>query len=765
MSTLPADPLSIALQLLKQGEFESAKNYLLEAQKLHPHNPKIAINLGITYASIQEYENAINALSLASTLDKLNPIPLYNIALIQSLIGNHLEAIYHYKLCLGLNPNDPATLTNLAASQNDLERYGDAVSSCKEAIRLGQNLEQTWFNLGQAHIGLNHFDLALDAYAEAISINPKNSLYWNQKGLALQELKLHREALDAYENALDLEPHSSNTINNQGIIFLEMQKYQNALEKFNTAIQIEPSNYEAWSNKGLCLKYLNLHDEAIDCFNKAIQLKPNAVSAWLNKAASLKESKQYEDALICLNEAYKYGGNIDFILGNQLHLQMLVCNWDRYQDLCNTISRSLILNEKVMEPFGYQGISFSESELQKCAEIYCEHLYPRKKSFSQDKAPIRDPSSKIKIGYLSGEFRNQATSILLCGVLEKHDKSQFEIIAFDNGWDDQSLIRNRINRAIDKIIPIGQLSDHEAAEIICQHHVDILVNLNGYFGLSRQGAFSLKPSPLQVNYLGFPGTLGADYMDYIIADPIVIPESSQSFYTEKIAYLPNSYQANDDQRIISSRVFTRAEFGLPENAFVFCCFNNNYKITPTTFASWARILNQTPRGVLWLFEDNSAAVKNLKQHATQHNIDPQRIIFAKHMDLADHLARHRLADLFLDTFPYNAHTTASDALWAGLPVLTCQGTTFPGRVGASLLTAIGLQELITKSELEYEALAIELANTPKKLQRIKEKLTANKVLMPLFNTALYTQNLESLYIAMMNRHLASLPPDHLYSKL
>jgi predicted O-linked N-acetylglucosamine transferase (SPINDLY family) len=346
-------------------------------------------------------------------------------------------------------------------------------------------------------------------------------------------------------------------------------------------------------------------------------------------------------------------------------------------------------------------------------------------------------------------------------VWELHDESKFEIFAFDNGWDDGSEYRQRITGAFSKIFDVSGLSDLDAAKLIQQNEIDVLVNLNGFFGFARQGVFSYKPAPIQVNYLGFPGTMGIKYMDYIIADKVVIPEESKNFYVEKLVYLPNSYQANDDLRKISDIKFSKVELGLPRDAFVFACFNNNYKITPTIFDSWMRILSLVQGSVLWLLADNPIAKDNLIKEALVRGIDSCRLVFAERMSLPEHLARHSQADLFLDTLPYNAHTTCSDSLWAGLPVLTLMGHTFPGRVSSSLLIAMGLGELVTHTQEEYEALAVELALNPKKLAYIKCKLEANRLTAPLFDTPLFTKNIEAAYIKMMERYHADLEPDHI----
>ena len=346
-------------------------------------------------------------------------------------------------------------------------------------------------------------------------------------------------------------------------------------------------------------------------------------------------------------------------------------------------------------------------------------------------------------------------------LFELHTRERFEIIALDNGWDDGSEVRRRINASFGEIVDISRMGDREAAAAVRAREIDILVSLNGYFGDERQGVFAYRPSPIQVNYLGFPGTLGTDYIDYLIADATVIPESSQPYYREKIAYLLDTYQVNDRKRAIADRTFSREELGLPPSAFVFCCFNNNYKIVPSTFEGWMRILDRVPGGVLWLLEDDPQAVRNLRKEAGARGVAPERLIFAPRLPLPEHLARHRAADLFVDSLPYNAHTTASDALWAGLPLLTRIGTTFPGRVAASLLKAIGLAELIATTQENYEALAVDLAIDRERLAQIRDKLARNRSIAPLFDTPRFTRSIEDLYVQMVERYRAGLPPERI----
>jgi len=351
------------------------------------------------------------------------------------------------------------------------------------------------------------------------------------------------------------------------------------------------------------------------------------------------------------------------------------------------------------------------------------------------------------VGYLCGEFRDQATAVLLTEVLELHDRGRFEVVCFDNGWDDGSAVRRRIESCCE-MVPIRGTADLAAARRVHARGIDILVNLNGYFGLTRTPLFSLRPAAVQVNYLGFPGTIGAPYIDYIVADATVIPDDLHHCYTEKVVTLPDSYQPNDSQRQVAPGV-TRADAGLPEGAFVFCCMNNVYKIMPAMFDVWMRLLQRVPGSVLMLLSDVPEAHLNLRHEAQDRGVDPERLLFGKPWANERHLARLRLCDLFLDTWPYNAHTTGSDALWAGLPVLTCMGRTFAGRVGASMLRAVNLPELITADPASYESMAVRLASEPGVLQALRARLAHGRVEGTLYDTVRYTGQLEAAYRQMM----------------
>jgi predicted O-linked N-acetylglucosamine transferase (SPINDLY family) len=366
-------------------------------------------------------------------------------------------------------------------------------------------------------------------------------------------------------------------------------------------------------------------------------------------------------------------------------------------------------------------------------------------------------NKKIRIGYYSADFREHAMSYLLANLFEQHDKSKFELIAFSFGSEKNDEIKNRISNSFDKFVDVNSKSDKEIYKLSKDFKIDIAVDLMGFTQNSRFNIFIQRCAPIQVNYLGYPGTSGANCIDYLIADKILIPKENQKYFSEKIVYMPDSYQVNDSKRKISDKVFTKKELNLPEDGFVFCCFNQSYKITPYVYDIWMKLLKRVDGSVLWLIKDSDIGSHNLKKEAQKRGVEPDRIIFAEKMSNSEHLARHRLADLFIDTFPYTAHTTCSDALWSGLPVITKMGESFVSRVSASLLTAIGLPELITKTEKDYEELTFKIARDKSLLNEIKKKLNKNRAIKPLFNTKLFTKNIESAFQIMHERYHSDIP--------
>jgi predicted O-linked N-acetylglucosamine transferase (SPINDLY family) len=687
----------------------------------------------------------------------------------------HLEALQvflslagqsgDYILALGLlesarivRPNDTLIHNDLGKVLCELGRFDDALNSYAKAIECNPHHAEAFFNQGNVFYQQGRLDAALSSYDSAIELEPSDPLPFFNQGNVFYQLGQLDAALSSYDSAIKLEPNLVGAWINRGSILSELQFFREALMSFDQALSHEPENSQGLLNKGVVLNKLRRFDEALFYFDEAILVRPDFAEAWSNQAISYQELRQFDKAISSYERAIELKPDIEYLIGNLVYTKLQIANWDNLENDIELVVNSIRSNKNAVFPFAFLGMVDSPDLQLKAAQLWVKDEYP--KSLMRPKI-INKRDQKIRLGYFSADYYNHATAYLMAEFFELHNKEKFEIFAFSFGPDIQDKSRKRLQNVFDEFIDVSDISDRDIAKLSRDRGIDIAIDLKGYTKNYRTGIFANRAAPIQVNYLGYPGSMGAEFIDYIIADQILIPQHKQSFYREKVAYLPNCYQVNDSKRLISEKIFSRIDLGLPEEGFVFCCFNNNYKITPIVFDSWARILRSINGSVLWLLEDSNIAKKNLIKEAQIRGIAKERLIFAERLELPEHLARHRLADLMLDTTPYNAHTTASDALWSGLPVLTLIGNSFAGRVAASLLTAVGLPELITSSRQEYEAVAIELATHPTKLIEIKQRLKENIFVKPLFNTPLVTSQVEEIYLKMYERYRQGLPPENI----
>lgn len=573
----------------------------------------------------------------------------------------------------------------------------------------------------------------------------------------------HNKFTEALTILSCLQPYKNDDVRipyNLGFIYSIQGKHQLALEAYDGALRINPKDPETLINKGATLIDLNNYTLALEVLDNAIRISPDIPEAWSNKAIALKNLDLFEESQSAYDEAVRLKPTLDWIYGDFLVARMRMCMWADFQIHVNHLISKASENEKVVKPFAMLALSEDASVQKKSSEIYTQDKYPENIALAP--IPKYRKKEKIRIGYFSPDFHTHPVAHLTSELFELHDKNHFELFAFSlQGTSHQDEVRERLKNAFDHFIDAENMRDLEIAKLARELEIDIAIDLAGHTKNSKLGIFSYRAAPIQVNWLGYPGTLGAQFMDYIVADNTLIPSQLEQFYSEKIVRLPHSYQVNDRRRVIAEKQFSRQQIGLPQEGFVYCCFNNNYKILPDTFNSWMRILKAVNGSVLWLLQDSPVVAKNLKNAAEKCGVDEKRLIFAERMPVPEHLARHFQADLFIDTFPYNAHTTASDALWAGLPVLTLMGESFASRVAASLLNAINLPELVTTSQMEYESLAVKLANQPGKLDEIRSKLEKNRLTSPLFDTPLFAKNLEAAYIKMYERYRLGLEPEHI----
>ena len=572
------------------------------------------------------------------------------------------------------------------------------------------------------------------------------------------ERGLFRQAIEAFTKSIFKGGEFFEALHDLATAQAHMRDITSALNNYNKCLKLNNSSHELFFNIARIYDDLKLYEESIVHYDKALSLKPDFAVGWLNKGGALRDLKRYDEALAHFDKALSLKSDIDWAYGDLIHTKMKICSWIGLADSLKIISKKIMANEKISQPFSLLSLNDNILLHKKSSEVYVRNKYPKNPALGS--ITKYGKKEKIRVGYLSADFGNHPISILTAELYELHDRNKFEIIAFSFGVDDKSPMRSRLKQAFNQFIDVSDMSDSAIAELSRNLQIDIAVDLSGHTKDVRTGIFSYRAAPIQTSYIGYLGTMGAEYYDYLLADKTLIPEELQKFYSEKIAYLP-SYQVNDRKRIISERQFTREELGLPKNCFVFCCFNNNYKILPETFNGWMRILNAVEGSVLFLYAENEWSKANLIDEASLRGVDSARLVFGEHIPTEDYLARYRACDLFLDTFPYNAGTTASDSLWVGLPVLTLAGQSFASRMAASLLNAIGLPELITGTQEEYEALAIELAKNPHKLADIKYKLANNRLTTPLFDTPLFTKNLETAYIKIYERYQNDLQPDHI----
>ena len=750
----------LTVVLMAMERYSEAEEFIRTATEIGQSSEVSFYNYGIILKKLGRPREALDKFSFALRLKPDLSETWNNRGTVFNDLGEYQNAISDFDKAITLNKNQPDAYINKGKALSLLKRHNDAFAAYDRALALKPDSTEAWLGRGNVYADLKRYDEAFAAFDKALALKPDLAEAWRGRGNVYADLKRHNEALAAFDKALALKPELAEAWLGRGNVYADLKRYDEAFAAFSKALALKPDLAEAWLGRGNVFAELRCSDDALVAFDKALALKPDLAEAWRGRGYVFIGLKDYNEAFAAFDKSLALQPDTNTAEGARLHCKMHLCNWTNFGAECEHLISAVKDNKINTDPFSFLSISTSPEDQIACAKLWAHKIYP-----DSDKPLWRGEiyrHKKIRVAYVSADLHQHAIPYLIAGMFEQHDKSRFELTALSIGPDDMSEIRQRMKRSFNRFIDARNDSDDEIASQIKGAEIDILVDLNGFTRGGRTGIFARRPAPIQVNYLGYPGTLGADYIDYLIADHTVVPESTQGYYTEKIAYVPHSYQANDAKRPISSKRFTRAGCELPENAFVFCCFNNNYKIIPDVFDCWMRILHQAKDSVLWLLESNATAASNLRKEAAARGIDAERLVFAPYMPQADHLARLRLADLCLDTRPYNAHTTASDALWAGLPVLTQAGETFAARVGASLLNAIGLPELITSTRQEYAELAIELATKPEKLAAIKNKLSQNRLTKPLFNTQLFTQHIEQAYEVMYERYQANSPPENIY---
>jgi predicted O-linked N-acetylglucosamine transferase (SPINDLY family) len=668
-------------------------------------------------------------------------------------------ALESYAHALTLRPDSPDAYLNQGNVQRKLKRFEAALASYDRAVALRPDDALAHLNRGLALSALQRPQDAIESYQRALAVRPDFPDAYNNRGLALHDLRSFEWALLSYERALELKPDYADAYNNRGATLHELRRFDEALADYEHALRLDPAFAEAYLNRGNVFRERNRADAALDSYACAVQLKPDYAEAYSNLGQLLLELKRYDAAVESYERAVAANPGVDWLYGSLLHARMHLCAWQGIDSRIAELTKRIQEGQRATPPFPLLALVDSPAVQRHAAETWVSALFPTRTDLLLIAGG--NPGAKIRLGYFSSDFHEHATTHLMAELFELHDRSRFELFAFSYGRNAPDEVTRRVSLAFDQFIDVRLRSDRDVAELSRQLHIDIAVDLKGHTRDGRVGIFAYRAAPVQVSYLGYPGTTGAPYIDYVIADRTLIRDACRLKYTEKICSLPDTYQVNDRLRQTDARTPVRKELGLPDKGFVFCCFNAVYKITPTVFDSWIRVLKQTEGSVLWLLSSDETAMTNLRREASARGLQSERLVFAPAMPIQQHLARHRVADLFLDTRPYNAHTTASDALWVGLPVITCVGESFASRVAASLLRATGLPELVTETPEQYETLAVALAASPKRLSEIRDRLIGNRNAAPLFDTPRFARHLEDAYGQMYARQRKGLAPEHI----
>ncbi len=754
------------MDLLKENKAAQSLTELQRAVQLAPTNAVYLNGLATSQRTNGDAAGAEMNYRKSLEIDETYTAPLYNLALLLLDSNKFDEAERRFRQLQTRQLDDADVLFHLGHLLASRSAFGEAVQMYERALQLTPDNAHLWLSLGQANRALpDRLEEAIQCLRKSVSLQPGFIDAHVTLGALLKQSARLDEAAKAYRTAIEIDPNQPQLHMYLAETLYAMGQWSDAISEMQETVRLDPANSAAYSNIGAAMIHTGQTQESIDYFKRAIAAQPDAVDPHIQLGTAYSSFFGRHDLA---QESFETAVRLDpgnimakrCLLGEMQH----TCNWMNLDSLVEEYRQHLRAHpEFPADPYDLLSIPSTASE-------QLHHTRSHAKRTSSKANPVgagalfthdRQQCQRLKIGYLSNDFRNHALAYLLPELIELHDRTRFEIAAYSFGVDDGSAARERFVHAFDTFEDIRAFSFINAARKIHDDKVDILVDLMGYTQGARTEILCLRPAPVQVNYLGYPGTMGADFMDYIIADRIITPPEHEGFYAEKVVTLPGSYQANDRKRPFGP-IKDRAALGLPESAFVYCCFNRNHKISSGMFAAWMQILHGAPAGVLWLLQGNSWSADNLRREAARHGSSEHRLIFAPPLPIDQHLSRLRNADLFLDTSPYGAHTTASDALWMGLPVITCIGETFASRVAASLLHATGIPEMVTHTMDEYVALASRLALNADELGKIRHKLGQSRTTAPLFDTPAYARNLETAYQKMWANHMAGAGPQPIY---
>jgi protein O-GlcNAc transferase len=773
--------LNLGTALRNLRRFDAALACCNSVLALAPDNAEALNNRGDVLLELQRPLEALSSLDKALRIQPVFPQALNNRGRALNALGKSAAALECFERALLLKPDFVIACNNRGNALRYLNRYEEALDSFDQALRLEPRSRLALYNRGNLLLELERHEEALDCYQTLLRLDPDDAESWSNRGAALMHLDRLDESLEALQRALALQPMFPRALNNLGNTQRKLRRLEDAVQSYDRALALVPDDADALSNRGVALTEMHCYEKALASHDRALALRKDnaelycnrgntrlalrqmqaaladyesalaidgeAPDALFSRAVALLKLKRQGQAALAFGRVLQADSAYPSALGNRFHCNAQICDWTRWYDQQEQIVAAVRRGELADEPFSFLAVSGSAADQLQCAQIYMA-----KKFSPTSEMPRCADGSRIRVAYVSGDFRDHPVSRLLAGVFEAHDRDGFETVGISlRALETHHCLGKRVSEAFDRIVDVSGMSDDAVIALMRGMNIDIAVDLMGCTEGARTGIFAARAAPVQVNLIGFPGTLGNAYTDYLIADRIVVPEERYADYSECIASLPNCFQPNDDRREIAMGEPTRRDHGLPAESVVWACFNNPIKINPSMFDIWMGLLRATPGSVLWLFAGSADAERNLRLEASRRGVQPERIIFATHVPYEQHLARQRLADLFLDTSPFNGGTTVSDALWGGLPVLTYLGDAFAARMAGSLLHALGLPELVAPNSVEYEKRALEFVHTPGFLDQLRDRLRRARQESPLFNTQLYCRHLEAAYNAMHRR--------------
>ena len=762
--------LQSALNFHQSGEWQKAQTLYQECLKLQPEQVQARYLLGLLFFQTQQLQEASVQLTQVLAWDPKHVGAWFNLATVQFELKNYQACAESYRAGLQLHPESDAAWLNLGVAMKELADPEEAMRCYHQALALNANDPHIHYNLGMVLKDTNPRQ-ALTHFDQALTLNPQLAHAWYSQGGVLMRLGNWEDALASFNRAVESDPNSADVLLARANVLAQLKRLEPSLTDYDHALELEANYHPAWSNRGVLLSTMGLTVQALASLDRAIEIAPDFGDAYFNRAHVHLKIGNHHNARLDLDRLLALSPKTPFALGSRLHAKMLDCDWEDVPAEIEQLTSAIERGESVVNPFEFSAMVDDPHLQHQCAKIWSQAKHPVLDA-KDDSLESKDDSlesrhsssraalhSKIRVGYFSSDFRMHAVSQGMAPLLECHDKAQFEVFAFSLTRVPEDAVRSRIRRAVDHFIEADALSDGELAQLAKSFHLDIAIDLNGHTMGARSAIFAHRLAPIQASYLGYLGGMGAPYMDYVLADDTLIAPGRQVDFEEKIIHLP-CYQINDRSREASAQVLTRQELGLPDKSIVFCSFNQPYKLNPSVFESWMRILLATPGSVLYLVVSGQRARNNLKNAAVRSGLEGSRLIFGERMTPAENLARYPLCNLFLDAWPYNAGVTGSDALWMGLPLLTLVGRSVPARMGASLLMAMGLPELICTTLADYEARAQALATHPEQLEALAHKIQHQRWSQPLFDAPRFAQTLERAYRDVLWRAQQGLAPEH-----